>query len=53
MTLQEYEEKYCTYCDSQRCNAYVGEDVSKICPYWNERMKREEEDNGESNKSNK
>lgn len=38
MTTQEYEELYCTYCDSQRClNAGDGR-ISEICPYWNERI---------------
>jgi hypothetical protein len=31
MNIQEYEELYCTYCDSQRC----GEGKpSETCPYW-------------------
>ena len=43
MTLEEYEELYCTYCDSQRCVHTIGTTIDEICPYWEARMKLEEE----------
>lgn len=30
MTIEQYEEFYCTYCDSQRC----GDNPPETCPYW-------------------
>ena len=38
MTVEQYEELYCTYCDSQRCGNQ-NLPVDKMCPYWQERMK--------------
>ena len=34
MTTQEYEEIFCTYCDSQRCLNRVGLTIEEKCPYW-------------------
>lgn len=48
MTLKEYEELYCAYCDSQRCTNMVGNSIPETCPYWEVRMKTEEEKNGNS-----
>ena len=38
MTEEEYEELYCTYCDSQRCLNRAGSTVAEKCPYWEIRM---------------
>ena len=35
MTNKQYEEFYCTYCDSQRC----GSNPPETCPYWRMRTK--------------
>lgn len=43
MTDKEYEEIYCTYCDSQRCANRVGETLAEVCPYWKARQKDSEE----------
>ena len=38
MTKKEYEDLYCTYCDSQRC-VNVGEgSIADTCPYWSSRL---------------
>lgn len=42
MTLKEYEELYCTYCDSQRCVNVDGGSIPETCPYWEVHMKLEE-----------
>lgn len=43
MPDKEYEEFYCTYCDSQRCVNRVGETLVEVCPYWEARQKDTEE----------
>ena len=45
MTLKEYEELYCTYCDSQRCVNVEGDSIPETCPYWETHMKMEEKKN--------
>ena len=39
MTVDEYEELHCMYCDSQRCLRYSGQTVKDTCPYWDIRQK--------------
>ena len=43
MTNKEYEEFYCTYCDSQRYANRVGETLVEVCPYQEARQKDIEE----------
>ena len=43
MTVEEYKEVYCTYCDSQRCLNRIGETLEHVCPYW---AARQEERDG-------
>ena len=47
ISVEQYEELYCTYCDSQRCGNQ-NLPVDQMCPYWQERM---EEKLDESSKS--
>ena len=37
MTIEKYEELYCTYCDSQRCVKF-NKPTPESCPYWNLRQ---------------
>lgn len=34
LTEKEYEQIYCSYCDSQRCLKYKGTTLAEKCPYW-------------------
>ena len=39
MPAEIYEQIFCPFCDSQRCQTMAGTNIAEICPYWDLRQK--------------